>query len=101
MAQLVNLTQDTGGTGALVPTLPIPFSSGPPAVDLSQYLLMVFQSSDWDVGRIDNTYALGITELDVAGNWITSPIYVISGTYHVIIRNNYGTTKVIKAYLGV
>lgn len=99
--QVVNLTQNTGGTGALKPRLPESFSSGPPAVRLSQFLLMVFRTSDWNVGRQENNFVVAMTELDDVGNWRTSPLAVPHDTYHVIIRNNYKVTKVVKASLEV
>lgn len=98
---VVNLTQNTGGANALRPA-PFKFlSAGGNSPTLAEYLLMVFQSEDWDVGRKANTFAVAMTKLDVNGNWLTSPLVVSPGTYHIIIRNNFGATKVIKPNLEV
>jgi hypothetical protein len=97
-----NLNQDTGGVNALKPAVPDVRITGlrfQPII--SEYILMVFQSSDWQVGRVDNTYAVAMTQLDKNGNWLTTPLPVLPGTYHIIIRNNFGTTKVIRAFLEV
>lgn len=94
----VNLTQDTGGTNALRPQ---PVSLAKKAPGLDEYLLMVFSSDDWDVGRTTNTYAIATTRLDVHGNWLSAPLVVSPGTYHIIIRNNFGLTRVIKPSLEV
>lgn len=99
---VVNLSQDTGGTNSLQPGIPdITIQGLPQQPDISEYILMVFQSSDWQVGRVDNSYAVAMTQLDSQGNWLTTPLSVLPNTYHIIIRNNYGTTKVIQAYLEV
>lgn len=97
---IVNLSQDTGGTNALQPSLPT--VNGAVGTTLSQYLLMVFQSSDWNVGRTDTSYAVGITQLDDSGNWLSTPIAVSPGqSYTVLIRNNAGLTMVIQPNLEV
>lgn len=63
---------------------------------------MVFQSSDWKVGRTSNSYAVGMTQLDVSGNWISTPIVVTPGqSYTVLIRNNAGLTHVLQPNLEV
>lgn len=87
----VNLTQNTGGANNLKPN----------GNNLDQFLLMVFVSSDWEVGRTDNSYAAAITQMDPTGNWITTPLVITPGTYHIVIRNNFGVTTVIAAYLEV
>lgn len=98
-ANFVNLTQDTPTDGALQPTLP----SAPPSIatPLNQYMLFVFQSSDWEVGRTATTYAIAVTGLDAEGNWTNTPLVISPGTYHIVIRNNYGITKVIQPFLEV
>lgn len=96
---VVELTQNTGGTNALRPTLPK--TSGAVGTTLSQYLLMVFQASDWKVGRTDNSFAFAITQLDDSGNWLSSPLAVSPGTYTILIRNNSGLTMVIQPNLEV
>lgn len=88
---VVDLTQDTPTTNALKPS----------GTNLNEFLLMVFNSHDWDVGKTDTMYALAQTELDVDGNWEATPLVVVPGTYHIIIRNNFGVTKVFKPYLKV
>jgi hypothetical protein len=93
---VINLSQDTSGTNALKP-ITVPGDSTP----LNEYILMIFQSSDWQVGRIDNTYAVAMTQLDDQGNWLTTPLAVSPGTYHLVIKNNYGTTQVFKPFLEV
>jgi hypothetical protein len=87
----VDLTQDTPTTDALKPS----------GTNLNEYLLMVFNSHDWGVGKTATMYALAQTELDVDGNWEATPLVVVPGTYHIIIRNNFGVTRIVKAYLTV
>lgn len=88
----VNLTQDTGGVGALVPSN---------ISDIEQYLLMVFLSTDWQVGRTDPSYAVASTGLDNQGNWLSTPLIIQHGTYNVVVQNNSGIIVVIKAFLEV
>lgn len=95
---VVNLTQDTSGSSVLRPSLPKVKNSG---LDLTEYLLMVFESSDWDVGRTDPMFAVASTELDAVGNWLATPLVVSPGTYHIVIQNNFGVVQVIKAHLVV
>ncbi len=89
----VNLTQDTGGVDNLKPNFV--------GITLSEYLLMVFDSGDWQVGRTDNTYAAAMTGLDDEGNWLATPLVISPGTYHIIIRNNFGSTISIATFLEV
>ena len=98
-ANYVLLTQDTPTVGALKPTLPVtlPWQK----TGFEQYLLMVIASSDWDVGRKTPNFAHAMTQLDSEGNWLAAPLVIVPGTYHVVIRNNFGVEKVIKAYLEV
>lgn len=87
----LNLTQDTGGFDNLQPTS-IP--------NISSYLLMVFLSSDWQVGRTDPTFAVASTGLDANGNWLATPLVIQHGTYHIVVRSNTSTV-VIKPFLEV
>lgn len=97
---VINITQDTGGTNALRPILPT--SNAAIGTTLSQYLLMIFRSSDWKVGRTNVFYAVGVTQLDDSGNWLHTPITVSPGqSYTVLIQNNAGITKVIQPNLEV
>lgn len=100
-ANYVFLTKDTPTTNALKPTLPNTESNPASAGSLDLYLLLVFQSSDWQVGRQTSDWAVTSSGLDSSGNWISTPLVVAPGTYHIVIRNNLGTTKVIKAFLEV
>jgi hypothetical protein len=97
---VVDLTQDTTGVDALKPSLPDVIKEFQ-GTDLSEYILMVFQSADWQVGRTDNIYAVAMTQLDETGNWLTTPLSISPDTYHLIIRNSFGVTKVFKAFLEV
>lgn len=94
----VYLTQDTGGTNALRPTLP--FNKFNPGT-ISDYVLLVYLSSDWRVGRNANIHAVAVTQLDHGGNWLSSPLTVQHDTYHIVIKNNDGVSRVIKANLEV
>jgi hypothetical protein len=85
------LTQNIPTSNALMVTVPNP----------SSYTLYVYNSSDWASGNTDTFYALDSTQLDSYGNWLTTPIYVIPGTYHIVIRDNTGTVTVLMPYLQV
>ena len=85
------LTQNTPTANALKVTASSP----------SSYTLYVYNSSDWASGNTDTFYALDSTQLDSYGNWLTTPIYVIPGTYHIVIRDNTGTVTVLMPYLQV
>ena len=87
----VLLTQNTPTANALQVTI----------ADPSSYTLYVYNSSDWTGGNTDTFYALDSTQLDSSGNWLTTPIYVIPGTYHIVIRNGAGAVQVLMAYLQV
>ena len=87
----VSLTQNTPTPNALQVTVP----------NASSYTLYVYNSSDWTGGNTDTFYALDSTQLDSSGNWLTTPIYVIPGTYHIVIRNGAGAVQVLMAYLTV
>jgi hypothetical protein len=85
------LTQDTPTTGALKVTIDDPSSS----------TLYVYLSSDWQIGNTETYAAVGSTQLDGSGNWLTTPLYVSPGTYHVIVRDPSGAVYVIQAFLQV
>jgi len=89
----VLLTQ--GGTQA-TPVDLVPNVKGP-----QNYILMVFLSSDWQVGRYSPLYAVASTQLDPQGNWLSTPLTVQHGTYHVVVQANDGTQVVIAAFLEV
>lgn len=95
---VVNLTQNTGGTNALSPigVLPSAFMATFQPLD---NLLMIFKSSDWQVGRISSSFAVATTQLDSNNNWVSTPLVVLPNIYHVIVRSNSGVTCVIKAFL--
>lgn len=100
-ANFVNLTQDYPTHNNLKPKLPNTVSLSQGAAKdqqqtLQQYLLMLFNSSDWAVGRTSSDWAVASTELDDQGNWQVTPITVSPGTYHVVIRNNFNVTYVFK-----
>ena len=88
---VVSLTQDTPTSNALQVTVP----------NASSYTLYVYNSSDWTTGNTDTSQALDSTQLDSSGNWLTTPIYVIPGTYHIVIRNGAGAVQVLMTYLTV
>jgi hypothetical protein len=88
----VSLSQDYGGIGALRPVFSNP----------QNYVLYIFRSQDWQNGHMDSSYAVTLTELDSSGNWLSSPLLVIPGTYHVVcINSSIGDTRVIRAFLEV
>lgn len=88
--QVVNLIQDTGGVNALKVTQ---------VLNPDEFMLFVFASSDWAVGRTGTSYSQASTELDTNGNWLATPLVVQPGTYHIVIMDNFGTIKVIKPNL--
>jgi hypothetical protein len=85
------LTQNTPTANALRVT----------AANPTSYTLYVYNSSDWTSGNTGTFYALDSTQLDSSGNWLTTPIYVIPGTYHIVIRDSTGAVTVLKPYLQV
>jgi hypothetical protein len=88
----VNLTQDYGGVSALKPDVSDPLN----------WTLFVYLSQDWQVGRREVDNAIGSTNLNAGGNWITTPIPVpINQTYHIIVKSNDDRTKVIAPFLKV
>lgn len=102
-ANYVDLSQDYPTHNNLKPGLPqtISLSQGTGAVKaqqqtLDQYVLLLFRSADWNVGRTTTDWAVASTELDKDGNWLVTPITVSPDTYHVVIRNNFNVTFVFK-----
>lgn len=95
---VVDLTQNYGSTGALVPVLSVSLAK---TYTLDQFVLFIFNSSDWNVGRKDPMYAIGATALDVSGNWASTPITVVPGTYHIVIMNSDNVIVVIAPFLQV
>lgn len=87
----VTMTQNTPTANALQVTVPNP----------STYTLYVYRSSDWQTGNTGTVNAVASTQLDTLGNWVTGALTIVSGTYHVIIRDGLGAVTVIKAYLQV
>lgn len=73
----------------------------PNVVGPQNYILMVFLSSDWQVGRYNPLYAVASTQLDSQGNWLSTPLTVQHGIYHVVVQANDGTQVVIAAFLEV
>lgn len=88
---VISLTQDTGGIGSLKPTAPDP----------TNWTLYIYNSSDWQNGNTSTASALGSSQLDSNNNWLTSPIDVTHGTYHIVIRNLSGSVTVIRAFLEI
>lgn len=85
----VTITQNYGGTGALVPHVPNPAS----------YTLYIFKSSDWVSGNTDTSQAFSSTALAANGNWIDTSLVLLHDTYHFILRNSAGEVIVFKANL--
>ena len=73
----------------------------PNVVGPQNYILMIFLSSDWQVGRHSPLYAVASTQLDSQGNWLSTPLTVQHGIYHVVVQANDGTQVVIAAFLEV
>lgn len=87
----VSLTQDFGGTGALKPVITNP----------QLYTLYVFPSQAWQTGQTDQSNAVAATNLDSQGNWLTTPLTVNHGTYHIVLVGSSGDTHVIRSFLTV
>jgi hypothetical protein len=79
----VMVTQDYGGTGALLPSVP----------NLSSYTLYAFLSSDWNVGNSDPSYAAGSYQLDDSGDW---SLELLAGTYTLVLMDGTGTVIVFE-----
>lgn len=88
---VVNLTQDYDGVGALKADV----------ADPSSYTLYVFNSQDWVAGYRTGLTALASTAIDASGNWLLSPLPLVPGTYHLVLMNNQGATHVLRAFLTV
>jgi hypothetical protein len=87
----IALTQDFGGTGVLKPVITNP----------QDYTLYVFPSQVWQTGQTDPVNSLAATGLDTLGNWLTSPLSVNHGTYHIVLIGQVGDTHVIRTFLPV
>lgn len=87
-----NVTQNTGGTNALQVTQ---------VSDPQDFLLFLFNASDWQVGNTNPQFAVASTQLDSGGNWLSQPLVVTPGTYVVVIQNNFGTIIVTNESLTV
>jgi len=83
------LDQDFGGTDALRIT----------EADPASYKLEVFFSADWNLGNREDADAIGMTDLDANGRWV-SGIRVPAGVYHVVVRR-FREWKVVAANLSV
>lgn len=91
LSSVVQLSQDYGSVGRLKPTVTNP----------QDYILYVFKSSDWDTGKTSPNYAIGVSGLDISGNWTSTPISVIHGTYHIVVIGPDGTKIVLAVYLEI
>jgi hypothetical protein len=85
---LVTVTQDYGGVGALLPSAP----------QLATFTLYAYFYSDWSVGNNDPSYALASYQLDSSGAW---SLTLVPGTYTLVLTNNIGTTIVFQPRLVV
>jgi len=80
----IALNQDYPTTGALSVS----------EVDAPEtYTLYVFQYSDWIIGNQASPYAVGQSGLNHDGSWI-SVVYVASGTYTVVVRNQQSMVEI-------
>jgi hypothetical protein len=86
---VVQLSQDTGGVGALKVTLSDP----------STYTLYVFVSQDWQSGRCSAADAVAQTAISSDGSWAESSLTVLPGTYHVVAMSANGTVYVMRSFL--
>jgi hypothetical protein len=85
---LVLLNQDYGSPGRLQITQ---------VRHPETFVLEVFRASDWDKGFTDDAYAVGSSNLDATGNWIT-PVAVSPGTYTLIVKTR---TYLAVCYFGL
>lgn len=90
-SDVVAITQNTPTTDALKVT----------AANPADYTLYVYDSNDWVTGNSETYSALGSTQIDASGNWVSSPIYLTPGTYHIVIRTLHRGVTVIKPFLQV
>jgi hypothetical protein len=79
----VMVTQDYGGTGVLLPSVP----------NRSSFTLYAFLSSDWNVGNSDPSYAAGSYQLDDSGDW---SLELLAGTYTLVLMDGTGTVIVFE-----
>ena len=63
------------------------------------YTLYIFDYNDWQTGDQSSSFAVGQTTLNPDGSWVTS-VYLLTGTYTVVIRNG-SATLVIKPHLSI
>lgn len=89
-SNVANLNQDYLSPGYLRIT----------AANPQTYTLFVFNSSDWEQGRQDTSFALGSSSLDTSGNWVNTLTVATPGTYHIVIMNST-TTQVAFPFLSV
>ena len=85
---IVQLTQDTGGVGALKVVLPDP----------STYTLYVFVSQVWQSGQSSPTDAVAHTAINDDGSWATTPLSVLPGTYHIVVMSSNGIVYVMRSF---
>lgn len=85
---IVQLTQDTGGVGALKVVLPDP----------STYTLYVFVSQVWQSGQSSPTDAVAHTTINDDGSWATTPLSVLPGTYHIVVMSTGGIVYVMRSF---
>jgi hypothetical protein len=86
----VNLTQDTGSIGRYKITFANP----------QTYSVYVFNSQDWQSGLTSSANALVGTTIDTFGNWVSTPLVVLHGTYHIVAISS-STSIVLSAFLQV
>jgi len=67
----------------------------------SSYVLYVFYTSDWDAGKTATNFALAATNIDSSGNWLSTPITLVHGTYNLVLFGADGTIIVVAASLVV
>lgn len=72
----VALYQDYGFAGQLLITQ---------VLDPSDYILYVFNSSDWSIGNTDPLYALGSTPLMSNGDWTNQVFIGTPSTVHIVL----------------
>ena len=87
----VDLSQDYGSAGRYKVTLSNPGS----------YILYVFNTSDWVNGNTATNFAIATTNIDSSGNWLSTPISVVHGTYNLVLFGRDGSKVVIASSLEV
>ena len=63
------------------------------------YTLAVIESSVWQAGTPNLLSAVASTQLDADGNWITSPLTILPGVYHIAAFGPTGQVVVLAAFL--